>query len=160
MRLRSTWHPRRGRSLAAKDVSKPGASQRSRSRRSSTRLRSWPAGCRKTFVSQSGCFGVLHALFQPGPCSPSSHGPFRQKLIKPQAYRQFISARLDAGGTVLIVDCNLQRPVRSRSDEGCLPKAGRPYLTACKANWSHRSACEKLFMRPSWRYRPPYKIPT
>ena len=52
-------------------------------------------------------------------------GLFRQKFIKlPKAYRQFIDMHLESGGTLLIVDCDLQWPVRRIDDRAVFQFGG------------------------------------
>jgi hypothetical protein len=52
-------------------------------------------------------------------------GLFRQKFIKlSKAYRQFIDMHLEPGGTLLIVDCDLQWPVRLIGDRAVFQFGG------------------------------------
>ena len=100
-------------------------------------------------------------------------GLFRQKFIKlPQAYRQFIDTHLDPGGTVLIVDCNLQWPVRRINDRAVFQfggvggasieeyYSGGPRVTAylkaygdSRQKWTPPIANEKT-MESEWGFEP------
>ena len=103
-------------------------------------------------------------------------GLFRQKFIKlPQAYRQFIDTHLDPGGTVLIVDCDLQWPVRRINDRAVFQfggvggasieeyYSGGPRVTAYlkaygdnRQKWTPPIANEKT-MESEWGFEPRLK---